>query len=112
MDPILAALPLSRLKLVEGSVSNDDGSSDEELLDGGVPCPDRQEDQVALVIADASVGHHVRAFVDAVQRGGRSVCEHGGVLGLTGTAPPAGASTAPGGGRKTLSPARIAGCAG
>ena len=32
MDPILAALPLSLLKLVEGSLSNDEVSSDEEML--------------------------------------------------------------------------------
>ncbi|EOE7418304.1 MULTISPECIES: hypothetical protein [Gammaproteobacteria] len=31
MDPILAALPLSLLKLVEGSLSNDEVSSDEEM---------------------------------------------------------------------------------
>lgn len=32
MDPILAALPPSLLKLVEGSLSNDEVSSDEEML--------------------------------------------------------------------------------
>ena len=32
MDPILAALPASLLKLVEGSLSNDEVSSDEEML--------------------------------------------------------------------------------
>ena len=31
MDPILAALPASLLKLVEGSLSNDEVSSDEAL---------------------------------------------------------------------------------
>ncbi|MEX6845942.1 hypothetical protein AB2C59_25700, partial [Pseudomonas aeruginosa] len=31
MDPILAALPASLLKLVEGSLSNDEVSSDEEM---------------------------------------------------------------------------------
>ncbi|MFO6204308.1 hypothetical protein ACLBVK_34955, partial [Pseudomonas aeruginosa] len=31
MDPILAALPPSLLKLVEGSLSNDEVSSDEEM---------------------------------------------------------------------------------
>lgn len=33
MDPILAALPPSLLKLVEGSLSNDEVSSDEEMLE-------------------------------------------------------------------------------
>lgn len=33
MDPILAALPPSLLKLVEGSLYNDDVSSDEEMLE-------------------------------------------------------------------------------
>ena len=32
MDPILAALPPALLKLVEGSLSNDEVSSDEEML--------------------------------------------------------------------------------
>ncbi|HHG5367074.1 TPA: hypothetical protein ACPWM7_003993 [Pseudomonas aeruginosa] len=32
MDPILAALPPSLLKLIEGSLSNDEVSSDEEML--------------------------------------------------------------------------------
>jgi len=32
MDPILAALSASLLKLVEGSLSNDEVSSDEEML--------------------------------------------------------------------------------
>ncbi len=32
MDPILAALPPASLKLVEGSLSNDEVSSDEEML--------------------------------------------------------------------------------
>ncbi|WP_425522646.1 hypothetical protein [Xylella fastidiosa] len=100
------------MELVQALFVATEGQTSEELLDGGVARPDRQEDQIALVIADASVGHHVGAFVDAIQRGGRSVCGHGGVLGSTGTAPPAGASTAPGGGRKPLSPARTAGCAG
>ncbi|MBN0350633.1 hypothetical protein JTM62_35045, partial [Pseudomonas aeruginosa] len=31
MDPILAALPASLLKLVEGSLSHDEVSSDEEM---------------------------------------------------------------------------------
>ena len=58
-----------------------EGQASQKLLDGGVARPDRQEDQIALVIADASIGHHVGAFVDAIQRGGRSVFGHGGVLG-------------------------------
>ncbi len=33
MDPILAALPPSLLKLVEGSLSNDEVSADEEMLE-------------------------------------------------------------------------------
>lgn len=33
MDPILAALPPLLLKLVEGSLSNDEVSSDEEMLE-------------------------------------------------------------------------------
>jgi len=33
MDPILAALPPSLLKLVEGSLSNDEVSSNEEMLE-------------------------------------------------------------------------------
>ncbi|HHT8991552.1 TPA: hypothetical protein ACT5B2_005239 [Burkholderia cenocepacia] len=33
MAPILAALPPSLLKLVEGSLSNDEVSSDEEMLE-------------------------------------------------------------------------------
>ena len=33
MDSILAALPPSLLKLVEGSLSNDEVSSDEEMLE-------------------------------------------------------------------------------
>ena len=41
MDPILATLPPSLLALVEGSLSNDDVSSDEEMLayfiDNGLP---------------------------------------------------------------------------
>jgi hypothetical protein len=67
------------VELVQSLLVAPEGQASEELLDG-VPRPDGQEDQVALVIADAGVGHHVRAFVDAVQRG-RSVCGHGGVLG-------------------------------
>ncbi|WP_309601078.1 hypothetical protein [Burkholderia multivorans] len=33
MDPILAVLPPSLVKLVEGSLSNDEVSSDEEMLE-------------------------------------------------------------------------------
>jgi hypothetical protein len=76
-----AALVGDDVELVQSLLVAPEGQASEELLDGGVARPDGQEDQVALVIADASVGHHVRAFVDAVQRGGRSVCGHGGVLG-------------------------------
>jgi hypothetical protein len=61
------------VELVQSLLVAPEGQASKELLDGGVPRPDGQEDQVALVIADAGVGHHVRAFVDAVQRG-RSVC--------------------------------------
>ncbi|HBP0979054.1 hypothetical protein QRD40_05205 [Comamonas sp. Y6] len=32
MDPILATLPAELLQLVEGSLSNDEASSDEEML--------------------------------------------------------------------------------
>jgi hypothetical protein len=68
------------VELVQSLLVAPEGQASEELLDGGVARPDGQEDQVALVIADAGVGHQVGAFVDAVQRG-RSVCGHGGVLG-------------------------------
>lgn len=44
------------------------GEPGQELLDRGVPSPDREEDQVALVAADAGIGHEVRALVDAKQR--------------------------------------------
>lgn len=54
----------------------------QELLDGGIACPDGQKDEFALCAADAGIGHQVGAFVDGVQtRGGRRVCGHGCVLG-------------------------------
>ncbi len=56
------------------------GQAGQELLDGGVARPDREKDQVAVLVTDAAVGHEVGAFVDAIQRLGRMGDRHGVVL--------------------------------
>ncbi|MCY1459947.1 hypothetical protein D9M71_774650 [compost metagenome] len=43
----------------------------QELLNSGIPRPDRNKDQVSLFVTDAGVGHQVGALVDAIQRGRR-----------------------------------------
>ena len=52
MDPILAALPPSLLKLVEGSLSNDEVSSDEEMQEYFISNGLEEQAQQALTYRD------------------------------------------------------------
>ena len=53
MDSILAALPPSLLKLVEGSLSNDEVSSDEEMLEYFIRnCLTEEQARQALTYSD------------------------------------------------------------
>ena len=61
-------LPATTAMLLATTVlASAQGEPPDELLDGGVARPDREKDQIALVAADAGIGHEVAAFVNAVQ---------------------------------------------
>jgi hypothetical protein len=58
------------MELVQPLLGSTEGEAGQELLDGGVARPDGQKDQVAVLVADAAVGHEVGAFVDAIEHTG------------------------------------------
>jgi hypothetical protein len=96
MDPILAALPASLLKLVEGSLSNDEVSSDEEMLgyfiDNGLT---EEQARQALTYRDQYLNN---IYLDRGGRGASLQSAHPAVrAGLSDFLPPPGAVLAPGG---------------
>ena len=74
------ALLGDEVELIQSLFIPAEGQAGEELLNGGVARPDREKDEMALLVTDASVGHQVGAFVDAVQRFRGRRCRHGDVL--------------------------------
>jgi hypothetical protein len=56
------------MELIQPLFVAPEGQAGQEFLDGGVARPDREKDQVAVLVTDAAVGHEVGAFVDAIQR--------------------------------------------
>lgn len=58
------------MELIQSLLIAPKGQASQELLDGGIARPDGQEDQVAVLVADAAVGHEVGAFVDAIEHTG------------------------------------------
>ncbi len=45
------------VELVQPLLVAPEGQACQELLDGGVACPDGDEDEVALFVTDAAIGH-------------------------------------------------------
>jgi hypothetical protein len=88
------------MELVQPLRSAPEGQASQKLLDGGVARPDGQEDQVAVFVTHAAVGHELGALVDAVQRPGRMGGRHGVVLEGIGDSTTRRAVAAPGGGKK------------
>ena len=58
------------VELVQSLFRPTKGQASQELLDGGIARPDGQKDQIAVLVADAAVGHQVGALVDAIQHVG------------------------------------------
>lgn len=63
-----AALGGDDVELLQALLVAPEGEPSQELLNGGVARPDGEKNEIALIVADASVGHQVGTFVDAVQR--------------------------------------------
>jgi hypothetical protein len=99
------------VELVQSLLVAPEGQASQELLDGGVARPDGQEDQVALVIADAASaitsGHSSMRYsvVEEVFAGMVVSSDEREQHRPLGQVLPQGVG-------KTLSPARTAGCAG
>jgi len=68
------------MKLVEPLRIAPERQASQKLLDGGVSGPDGQEDQIAVFVTHAAVGHQVGTLVDTVQHPGRMGRRHGVVL--------------------------------